>query len=248
MIHRSFIFLLSIITALAQDAPRAIVVETAAPQYHSVTLQGIHMQCVSFDIRTHALQVLDQPNGPGSQWPTCQDAAKSVNGLAAINAGFFTPAGKPLGVVIANNVRAGSNNASSLGSGVWYEANGRSAIIRREKTNFRAPHLIQAGPMLAEKSQSIKGLDATRTSARCFLAWDGGSRWLIARTAPCSLHALSTALAGASPAAFPISTALNLDGGRSAELHVSSSINGGPLTTRPFWNNPVRNFLVLTKR
>lgn len=228
--------------------PRAIVVEIPVPQYKNVVANGISMQCVTFDSRSHFLRVLDQPNGPGSQWPTSQAAAQSVNGLAAINAGFFTPQGNPLGVVIANGKKAGANNPSSLGAGVWYEANGKTSIIRREKTNFNAPHLLQAGPMLAENSGAIKGLDDTKTSARCFIAWDGGSTWMIARTAPCSLNKLSQSLAGASPAGFPIRCALNLDGGRSAELYVSQGVAGGPTFNRPIWNNPVRNFLVLQAR
>lgn len=228
--------------------PRAIVVEIPAPQYKNIVANGIAMQCVTFDSRSHFLRVLDQPNGPASIWPTSQAAAQSVNGLAAINAGFFTPQGKPLGVVIANGKKAGATHSSSLGAGVWYEANGKTSIIRREKTNFNAPHLLQAGPMLAENGASIKGLDNAKTSARCFIGWDGGSTWMIARTAPCSLNNLSQALAGASPAGFPIRCALNLDGGRSAELYVSNAVAGGPTFTRPIWNNPVRNFLILQAR
>ena len=248
MILRLFSLFAMTLALLAEDAPRAAPVAKVAPRYHNVTLQGITMQCVSFDIRSHQLHVLDQPAGPGTLWPTSKEAAQSIGGIAAINAGFFTPEGKPLGVCIANGKRAGATHPSSLGSGVWYEDQGRSSILRREKSNFRANHLLQAGPMLAEKSAPVKGLEAKRQSARSFIAWDGGSLWVIGRTSPCTLSALSAALAGASPAGFPIASALNLDGGRSAELFVSADIPGGGQTVRPFFNNPVRNFLVLKPR
>jgi hypothetical protein len=41
---------------------------------------------------------------------------------------------------------------------------------------------------------------------------------------------------------------LNLDGGRSSDLWISSAVQGGPLRERPLWNKPVRNFLVLIPR
>jgi hypothetical protein len=232
----------------AEDPPRAVVVDIAAPRYLATTIKGITMQCVTFDSRSHFLKVLDQPDGPGTLWPDCQTAGQSVKGLAAINAGYFTPQGSPLGVVIASGRKAGSNNATSLGSAVWFESNGRSAIVRREKTSFKALQLIQAGPLLAENSKEMKGLDTLKNSARCFIAWDGGSNWMIVRSSPCSLAQLSHALAGSSPAGFPIHCALNLDGGRSAEIYVSQAIGGGPVFNRPIWNNPVRNFLVLQAR
>jgi len=232
----------------AEPPPRAVVVDIAAPRYLATTLNGIPLQCVTFDSRSHFLKVLDQPDGPGTLWADCQAAGQSVKGLAAINAGYFTPQGSPLGFVIASGRKAGGNNASSLGSAVWYESNGRSAIVRREKTSFKALQLIQAGPLLAENSREIKGLDAVKNSARCFIAWDGGSNWMIARSSPCSLAQLSHALAGANPAGFPIHCAMNLDGGRSAEIYVSQAIGGGPVFNRPIWNNPVRNFLVLQAR
>jgi uncharacterized protein YigE (DUF2233 family) len=246
--RRYFLSLFITCTAFAAEPPRAIVVEVAKPSYSNNVVNGITMQCVTFDSRSHCLRILDQPNGPASLWATSQAAAQSVNGLACVNAGFFTPQGSPLGVVISHGKKVGANNPSSLGSSVWYEANGRSAIIRREKCNFNAPHLLQAGPMLTENAKAIAGLDNVKTSARVFIAWDGGTNWIIARTSPCSLHHLSQTLAQNAINGFKVRTTMNLDGGRSADLYVSNQIAGGPVTNRPIWNNPVRNFLVLQAR
>lgn len=229
-------------------APRALPVAIAAPQHRVVQLNGITLQTVSFDARSHRLRVIDQPNGPGTLFVNAEAAAKSVQGLAAINAGYFTPEGKPLGVMISNGKKLGGNNPSSLGSAVWFEAKGRTGIIRREKTNFNAPELLQAGPLLAENSRGIAGLENAKNSARCFIAWDGGTLWMIARTSPCTLAHLSQSIAGQSPCGFPIATALNLDGGTSADLFVARDIKGGPAHYRAIWNKPVRNFLVLEKR
>ncbi|OYU98719.1 MAG: hypothetical protein CFE26_27105 [Verrucomicrobiales bacterium VVV1] len=93
------------------------------------------------------------------------------------------------------------------------------------------PDLLQAGPLLVESGKGVSGLDASKVSARTFLLWDGGSRWLMARSAPCSLAGLAKILSESKPAGWPVKSALNLD--------------GGPSFVRPIWNNPVRNFLVL---
>jgi uncharacterized protein YigE (DUF2233 family) len=243
---KSLLFLALI--ACSHAAPRAIPVNVAAPQYHRTSVQDITIHAVSFDGRSHRLRLLDQPNGPGTLWPDAQSAAKSIQGLAAINAGFFTPEGKPLGVMISDGKKLGGNNPSSLGAAVWFEANGRTGIVRREKSNFNAPQLLQAGPLLAENSSAVAGLENNKTSARSFIAWDGGTMWMIARTSPCTLAQLAQNIGGQSPCGFPIHVALNLDGGTSADLYVAKEIAGGPATHRAIWNKPVRNFLVLQKR
>lgn len=242
-------FLLAIaLLPCCHAAPRALPVEIAPPQHRVFQWKGITLQTVSFDARTHRLRLVDQPNGPGSLFVNAQAAAQSVQGLAAINAGYFTPEGKPLGVMISQSKKLGGNNPSSLGSAVWFEAKGRTAIVRREKSNFNAQELLQAGPLLAENAQAVAGLDNAKNSARCFIAWDGGSLWMIARTSPCTLAQLSASIAAQSPCGFRIATALNLDGGTSADLYVSRDIAGGPALFRAIWNKPVRNFLVLEKR
>ena len=81
----------------------AVIVTPAAPQlimplaYHSVSSQGITISAVYFDDRKFQLTVADQADGCGSQWLDAKSAALSCDGYAAINGGFFTPEGKPLG-------------------------------------------------------------------------------------------------------------------------------------------------------
>ncbi len=213
-------------------------------------ISGIQFEGVAFDSRNQRLVVVDQPNGPGSRFADAEVAARSVGGTAAMNAGFFTPEGEPLGLVLAGGKRAGAwNTASSLGSGVWHESKGLMAISRRDSLGkssaLTSRELIQAGPMLVDNGRAVGGLDATKTSARTMILWDGGTRWWMGRAAPCSLAALGNALAHGQPGGWKVRQALNLDGGRSADLWVSSQISGGPLTRRSFLNRPVRNFLVL---
>jgi Phosphodiester glycosidase len=212
---------------------------------------GITFEGVAFDSRNHRLFVADQPAGPGSRYPDAATAAQSLGGIAAVNAGFFTPEGAPLGLVASSGKISGSwNSASSLGNAVWFEStSGTSAIVRREKLGHPSAstmrELIQAGPLLVEKGHSVGGLEPTKTSVRTVMLWDGSSRWWIGRSAPCTLAALGQALAAGGPAGWPIQQALNLDGGRSSDLWISDAVSGGPVLRRTPWNRPVRNFLVL---
>jgi hypothetical protein len=236
--------------------PRTPPVQPASPaQVPQVTraeLGGILLEGVAFDSRTARLIVADQPGGPGARWADAATATAAHGGLAGINAGFFTPEGVPLGKVVAAGVAAGSwNRTSSLGSAVWWEvAGGEPAISRREAVPAQTParELLQAGPLLVEHGRAVSGLEATKASVRSVVLWDGGTRWWIGRASACILAELARGLAAGKPAGWPVRHALNLDGGRSADLAVTPTVAGGPLVRRTLWNRPVRNFLILVPR
>ncbi len=220
----------------------------------NATIAGILFEGVAFDSRSHRLVVVDQAGGPGSRFPDAASAGRSLGGHAAANAGFFTPEGGPLGLVVSKGTRSGAwNSGSSLGSGVWHaDSSGSAAISRREHLGRPAAsamqELIQAGPMLVENGTTTTGLDATKPSIRTVILWDGGTRWWLGRSSICTLADLGAALPQFQPADWKVRHALNLDGGRSADLWVSDAIHGGPLVRRAAWNRPVRNFLVLVPR
>ncbi len=219
-----------------------------ASRFSKTTLAGISVEAVAFDSRSHQLVVADQPGGPGSRWPDARAAGRALGGLAAVNGGFFTPEGAPLGRVTASgNSTGGINRASSLGSGFYVEKQERPKLIRRDRFSG-GTQALQAGPFLVENDRPVAGLSRKASSARTFVATDGRHGWIIARTGGCSLADLARALHGASIGGVTIETALNLDGGRSSEIWVSDAIPGGGTLTRPLWNKPVRNFLILRPR
>ncbi len=241
-------------TVTAAVAPPSPVTPVSAPLVTVQEISGIEFTGVAFDSRGHHLVVVDQPNGPGSRYQDSESAARSLGGSAAVNAGFFTPEGAPLGLVVSSGKISGVwNSASSLGGGVWFrDPAGVMTIARREKLGRSGAasmrELIQAGPLLVESGQAVGGLEPTKSSARSVILWDGGTRWWIGCGSPCTLAALGQALANSSPAGWPVHAALNLDGGRSSDLWIADSITGGPILKRPLWNRPVRNFLVLVAR
>lgn len=214
-------------------------------------ISGISFEGIAFHSGSHRLRVIDQPGGPGSRFADARAAASSVGGIAGANAGFFTPEGSPLGKVISSGKSSGSWNASSLGAGVWFEnGSGQSAIVPRGNSAATGSNaeLLQAGPMLVENGRAVSGLDATKPALRVMLLWDGGQRWWLGRSSPCTLAELSTALSSGSPAPWPVRHALNLDGGRSTDLWVSGSVSSGPLNFRSLFNRPVRNFFAVVPR
>ena len=215
-----------------------------------VTSEGIELTFVLFDARDHRLSVADKEGGPPTEWPTAEAAARSHGALAAINASFFTEEGRPLGLVIEDGRHIGRwSSQSALTSGVVAVEKG-PRILRRQHWRSFSPtsHLVQAGPFLVENDTAVDGLENQRPSARSFIVWNGRSGWAFGHTGKATLAGLALALAAQPLSQLNITTALNLDGGRSSDLWVSPLLQGGPLSTRKGWNKPVRNYLLLHRR
>ena len=237
----------------------AVIVTPAAPQlimplaYHSVLSQGITISAVYFDDRKFQLTVADQADGCGSQWLDAESAALSCDGYAAINGGFFTPEGKPLGLLVASGIKRGSLNNSSLGAGIFISSKNKSAIVRRElyapsSVANNVENLLQAGPMLVEHGKATIGLSDHNERPRSFIAWDGKHHWAIGHIHSSTLAGVAKALSETSLNGFKASTVLNLDGGRSSDLWAGPRVPSGSKTHRSFLNKPVRNYLVITSR
>ncbi|MGA0845285.1 MAG: phosphodiester glycosidase family protein [Luteolibacter sp.] len=222
-----------------------------ATRFTRSSRRGVVFEGVAFDSRHHQLLVIEQAGGPASLYASAAEAAKSVDGIAAVNGGFFTPTGEPLGLAVSFSKPYGSwNSASSLGSAVWLtDRMGKMRIARRSTLSPREarkmPQLLQSGPFLLDSGRAPRGLDQEKSRARTLILWDGGHYWWIGCTSACSLADCAEILASTSPVAWRPRYAVNLDGGRSSELWVSSAVDGGPVRTRSIWNRPVRNFLVL---
>jgi uncharacterized protein YigE (DUF2233 family) len=238
-----------------QVAPRLTNAPDTWPlEVKRTTVAGAPFTYLSFDTREHTLAVIDQLNGPGSEYQSAEEVASATKALAAINGGFFTPAGRTLGLAYEKGERIGSlNNSSSLGSGVVYVDRklARPVILRRAtfealQNNSAADplELLQSGPFLVENSKPVTGLSKDNERLRSLLLWDGEYHFAFAQCGEISLANLGAALAKQPLEDFKITSALNLDGGRSADFHITSRVSGGPQTLRRWWNKPVRNHLI----
>lgn len=221
--------------------------------YHSLSWKDVTFSVVCFDDREFHLRVADQPDGCGSLWMNAKSAAITRQAVAAINGGFFTPEGKPLGLLVEDGTQRGSLNTSSLGSGFYTSTPAGCALIRRDPdlpTNhaLHAGELLQSGPFLVEDGAVTSGLSNDKRRRRSFLAWNGRHHWIMGQTSPTSLHALANALIELPIGKLRITTALNLDGGSSSDLWVSADVPNGNRSHRSVFNKPVRNYLVLTAR
>jgi hypothetical protein len=210
--------------------------------------RGIELSIVSFDRRHHDLIVDDQPGGPGSEYDRAEDAGRGH--LAAINAGFFTPEGSPLGLVVTKGRRRGGiNRASFLGTGFFLGP--KAQLMSRTdflKLNPKNSEVLQSGPRLLWSDETLTGLSDRDERPRSFLLWDGQNHFALGYADSASLKGLSKALKSQPLSGFQIAYALNLDGGRSSDLCVSGSVSGGGFSRSSFFNKDVRNFLVLKRR
>ena len=225
-----------------------------ALEFKTATVAGVTLSFVAFDSRDYTLEVLDQA-GLGTQFQSAAQAAKASGALAAINGGFFTPEGQPLGLLYHRGKKTGSlNTASSLGSGILYlDKSAPQPVLARRETfqkwlnsaTFSPLEVLQTGPFLVEKGNAVSGLSTKESRVRSILLWDGEHHFALAQCEPISLRNLAGALAQQPLKDFDIQSALNLDGGRSSDLFISAKVSGGPKTLRRWWNKPVRNYIVL---
>ena len=210
----------------------------------TASLNGTEFTAVTFDRRDYFLKVVDQKNGPGSQFSSAQDAG--VGHLAAINGGFFSPEGKPAGLVITGGeVRGYFNSKSSIGTGIL---DGRNVTLSYRDSYQKSDELLQTGPRLVWANETLTGLSTTNDRPRSLMIWDGQDHFGLVYADSATLKGLSNNLKSQPLKGFKIKYAVNLDGGTSCDLWISESVPGGGLTRNSFFRKKARNYLVLKKR
>ncbi len=234
-------------SALEPTKPKVESIPFHSLRARTIERRGIELTLVSFDRRNYRLVVADQPSGPGSRYDDAEDAGNGH--LASINGGFFTPAGRPLGLVVTDGNRRGAvNRASFLGTGFFL---GPKAKLLSRTDYLASPpshqEVLQSGPRLVWSGETSTGLSNRDERPRSFLLWDGKEHFALGYADSASLKGLSSLLQSQPISGFKIAYALNLDGGRSCDFWISSSVNGGGFTRSSFLKKDVRNYLVLKR-
>ena len=179
----------------------------------------VEFHVVCFTASRCTVRIVDQPVKAAAV--SLGEAMTSLQAVAGVNGGFFSPQFEPLGLVISQGKRVGSWQKSSLLGGVLAVRKGRLMIVWRDEFQDGPgiTELLQTGPRLVNHGIAIKGLETGRTRPRSFVATDNSGHWLIGIAETTSLQQLAQILA--TPGLVPgmeIDRALNFDGGRSTGL------------------------------
>lgn len=159
---------------------------------------------------------------------------KKVGGIAGINANFFDPEGKALGLVIQDTKRLNRlQNGGDLLTGIFFVRNGIPSIVHRsEFTTWDADTAIQAGPRLISNSKLVEDQQPQAPTRRSGIA--------ITRSHDIILFTTRVRFPGASigqiqrmllQPSLDISDALNFDGGSSSQLYLEKVPQG----EEPMW-------------
>lgn len=210
----------------------------------STSLNGTTFTAVTFDRRNYFLKVIDQKEGPGTEFARAEFAGQGS--LAAINGGFFNPDGSPLGLVITDGQSRGAFNSHSfLGTGI---IDGENTILSHRKSYQKSSELVQSGPRLVWDQERLIGLSKSKERPRSFVIWNGNNHFGIGYADRATLQGLANNLQAQPFEGFHIKYAINLDGGTSCDLWVSTQIPGGGFTKSSLFRKKARNYLALRKR
>ena len=232
-----------------QDPPPSPILSALPLQSHplrvsSTSLNGTTFTAVTFDRRNYFLKVIDQKEGPGTEFARAEFAGEGS--LAAINGGFFNPDGSPLGLVITDGQSRGAFNSHSfLGTGI---IDGENTILSHRKGYQKSSELVQSGPRLVWDQERLIGLSKSKERPRSFVIWDGNNHFGIGHADRATLQGLANNLQAQPFEGFHIKYAINLDGGTSCDLWVSTQIPGGGFTRSSRFRKKARNYLALRKR
>jgi uncharacterized protein YigE (DUF2233 family) len=204
----------------------------------------VNMHAVAFTEKTHTISVLDHPPETPASLASEMQRTGSV---AGVNASYFHPDMRPLGLVVANGKTIHQQQKARLLSGIFAATKDKLFLLRASefKLGPKTREAVQAGPFLVDKGTPVQGLDTKRVARRTAVATDGKGKWILLATSPLSLAELGSLLA--SPDLFPelgISRALNLDGGSSTAFWFDSKPK--PVSISEF--GAVRNHIAVRPR
>ncbi|MFI0347219.1 MAG: phosphodiester glycosidase family protein [Chthoniobacterales bacterium] len=226
--------------------PAAAVMKSIALSQasHDGVPEEVQLTVVIFSEKNYRLAVIDVPKRDQS----LQQVMSGNEFVAGINGGYFHPDNKPLGLLMHDGKVIHAQERARLLSG-FLVSNGHELELLRvaEKMPSGPLDVLQAGPFLVDRGESVVGLEATKVAWRSFLASDGHGDFAMGVISPVTLAGASTILLAAAPDIFSsgsLQRALNLDGGSSTAFW--AALQPAPFLLHGYVQ--VRNFLGLQLR
>ncbi len=228
--RRQFLALIAALGCQPRPPPVALRWRQAAAglQYASAQISGDggHQPALAhllrLDLQVVRLQVVLAPE-VGAPLADAAAFRRHAGGLAAVNAGFFDPAFRPLGLLVSGGAEL--SPLRKVDHGVFWVAGGR-AHVDHARQWLRAPNLefaVECGPRLLV-SGTAPHFRQSDTARRVALGLDAQRRTVLAVSdGAVTLHDFAAWLARPEVAGGPgLVDALNLDGGPSAMLDVAA--------------------------
>lgn len=175
-----------------------------------------------FSPKNCAVRVIDNPEGRSS----LADAMRRTDSLAGVNGGYFTPEFAPLGLRIVNGETTSRLVRGRLMTGVLVSGTGFCQLLRvgefsarSVKRNTASPArtaALECGPFLVDLGKPVRGLEATRSDRRTFVAAAPNDRVALGYCSDATLAGLGKILSSLAQPDFKVQRALNFDGGSSS--------------------------------
>ncbi len=178
----------------------------------SLTSQNPSAWSLKFNSQDWNLKVMPYKNAVFAH-----DVVRFTDAKAVINASFFDPQNKPLGLLKEQGVNLNPYKSISWWSILCINNDNHKIFITRDKMQAsQCSSAIQTGPRLISNYKVIDGLkdDYSRKSAVCII--DSNQVVLFASESPLS----ATQLAQFLKSEFKCQEALNLDGGSSTQMSI----------------------------
>jgi hypothetical protein len=202
------------------------------------------LELAVFSTKACRLRVIDQPNEPRVD---LEEIVGRGSFLAAVNAGYFDPDYKPIGLLIVDGTMIAPLQKARLLSGVLSASAKKVQISRVAEFSMsqKPDAAVECGPMIVDLGKSVRGLESTRGARRTFAAVGAGDKAALGFCSDVTLADLSNILAAISVPDFKIQRALNLDGGSSSAFWFKRA-NGSAFSIDE--QKPVRDFVAIVPK
>jgi uncharacterized protein YigE (DUF2233 family) len=187
------------------------------------------LTALRIDVRPSEIRILlPDPTEPGLR--SVKELCEHYQYHICINANFFDELDKPLGLVISGGqLKNVLHNSGSVLTGIFLtDSNSFDIVHRIDVHESQVLEAFQAGPRLISNGEKVAGLQKdqrnTRRSGVCITEKNQLILWIVqGGMGGVRLHTLQDIFL-AEP--FHCRQALNLDGGGSSQLYISSQIPG----------------------